>query len=67
MSKLNIIQHDDPLCHDSRYSHITYCRNYDTKDCLQICYYARKMNFLKQGLELQVAEEMATGGKYGEN
>ena len=58
--------HDLELCNDSKFSHITYCREYESKHCLQICYYARKMNFLKQGLELQVAEEMATGGKYGE-
>jgi len=64
---------DIDLCKDSKFSHITYCRDYDTKNCTKICYYARKQDFLKQGLDnLEVesyVEEIANagiGGKYGE-
>ena len=74
MSRLNLIQHDELLCHDSVFNHVTYCREYDSKDkCQHICYYARKMDFLKQSLdnsEVECLVEQVCNmgvGKYGEN
>lgn len=49
------------LCSDSKWSHITYCKEYDTEPCKHKCYYARKMDFLKQGADNLEVESYLEG------